>query len=636
MKVTGLFKGKKSQCEETTDIWERYERGKNYCSGLDLYSQTDKNWRFYQGDQWKNAELGGVSKVRYNFIRPIVLYKISTVAQNNMSLTYNPNAFEMLQEQDQQGFMETAQQTCEKLNAHASKLWERNKMDSVMWDCIQEAAVSGDSVLYFYFDEQKGEARMESVDNTNIYFGNENEPGIDEQPYIIIAFRMTVAQAREEAKNNGVPVDKIQMITSDNDTEHQAGDAAKREIETGNEDDAGKCIVLLEFRKKKNAEGQKTVHWAKSARNVMIQDWEDTGMTTYPVAHMAWDTRKGCIRGYGEVQFLIDNQIEENKTLARRAMAVMQSAYPKLIYDGDAIEDTSALMETGATIKVQGDNVAAVNTKIGYLPPGNISQDASNLSSELMTVTKDLAGASDAALGNIDPTKASGNAILAVRDASTAPMNKQVAIFKQFVEDIGRIWFDMWAAYSTEGKPVLVTGEAEDGSETQTVERIPYEVLHRLKVSINVDVSPANPYNKWAVEQSLENYLAQQYLTFEEYVEALPPDSAAPKHRLELILQKRQQAMEEQQAQQALQAQEQGALPVQAPTEQDAMTPDQALEAVPGEQMQGIPLEPPIPQDMGQAIPQELEEQPMDEEQALALLWQQYPDLTEEELLELL
>lgn len=634
MKRTGWF-NKNAKERDTTDTWERYERGKDYCNGLNLYAQTDKNWRFYQGDQWRGAKLGGVAKVQYNFIRPIVLYKIATVAQNSMSLTYNPNAFEMLKEAGEREFMATAQETCEKLNAHASKLWERNKMDTVMWDCIQEAAVSGDSTLYFYYDEERDEVKMESVNNTNIYFGNENDPEIESQPYILIAFRMTVAKAREEARANGVPEDKIQQITSDNDTEHQAGDAAKQELENGNEDDAGKCIVLLELRKRKNEQGKTTVHYTKSSRNVVIQDWEDTGMTTYPVAHMAWDTRKGCIRGYGEVCFLIDNQIEENKTLARRAVAVMQSAYPKMIYDKDSINNKDELMQTGAAIAVTGGDVNAVNTKIAYLEAANISQDATNLSSELMTVTKDLAGASDAALGNIDPTKASGNAILAVRDASTAPMSRQVAVYKQFVEDIGRIWFDIWATYSTEGKTVLVSAEDETGQEIQAIDRIPYEVLNRLKVNINVDISPANPYNKWAVEQSLENYLNQQYITFEEYVEALPPDSAAPKHRLELILQKRQQIMEEQQTVQQGAAMEDVMMQAQGvqepPVEEQLVTPDQVQQG--GTQMQGNRLESPVSLEMSQEIP---EEQPMDEAQALELLWQQYPDLTEEELLELL
>ena len=70
--------------------------------------------------------------------------------------------------------------------------------------------------------------------------------------------------------------------------------------------------------------------------------------------------------------------------------------------------------------------------------PSTYNPDARNLTDEIRNVSQELAGASDAALGNIDPSKASGQAILAVRDAAQAPMSRQVAKFKQFVEDIGR------------------------------------------------------------------------------------------------------------------------------------------------------------------------------------------------------
>ena len=95
---------------------------------------------------------------------------------------------------------------------------------------------------------------------------------------------------------------------------------------------------------------------------------------------------------------------------------------------------------------------------------------------------------------------------------------------------------------SPEGKAVLVTVTDAMGREVQAVEIIPYEAMQRLKVHVNVDVSPSDAYSKYAVEQSLENCLASGWITFEEYVEALPADSAAPKGKLTEILQKRAMA----------------------------------------------------------------------------------------------
>ena len=39
--------------------------------------------------------------------------------------------------------------------------------------------------------------------------------------------------------------------------------------------------------------------------------------------------------------------------------------------------------------------------------------------------------------GQIDPTQASGTAIIATRDQAALPLNEQVARYRQFVEDVG-------------------------------------------------------------------------------------------------------------------------------------------------------------------------------------------------------
>ena len=531
---------KKSEAQgAVTETWERYERGMAYHQQNDLYAATDRNYRFFAGDQWRGAQLGSISPVRFNFIKPTVLYKVSIVAQNRMSLHYEPNAFAMLNGRETEAgqlFLQTAERICQKLNGHAARMWEKNKMDTVLWDSVVEAAVSGDAILYFY--EQDGEPACQQVDTTNIYFGNENERDLQKQPYILLSFRQEVDKVRETARQNGVPEELVMQITADSDTATQAGDSAKTEVDSGEEN--GKCMVILELSRKTHKDGRVCVVSRRCTKTVEIQPERDHGHAMYPLCHMAWEPIKGSCRGYGEVRFLIDNQIEENKNLARRAVAVMQSAYPKMIYRADAIGDPEALYRTGASIGVNDMNAQDVQNYVRYLTPAASSPDAYTLTNELREVTRNLAGASEAALGDINPENASGKAILAVRDAASAPLSRQVAMYRQFVEDIGRVWFDMWAAYSPEGKAVLTEYRDENGCLVQAVERIPYEAMQRLKVNVNVEVSPADAYSKYAVEQSLEKCLTNGWISFEEYVKALPADSAAPKAKLMEILEQRQ------------------------------------------------------------------------------------------------
>ena len=56
-----------------------------------------------------------------------------------------------------------------------------------------------------------------------------------------------------------------------------------------------------------------------------------------------------------------------------------------------------------------------------------IGGDAAALQGELVVMSRELEGASDAATGQVDPTRASGEAIKAARDQSAMNLNEQTA-----------------------------------------------------------------------------------------------------------------------------------------------------------------------------------------------------------------
>lgn len=161
-------------------------------------------------------------------------------------------------------------------------------------------------------------------------------------------------------------------------------------------------------------------------------------------------------------------------------------------------------------------------------------------------------------LGNTDPTKASGKAILAVQQASQQPLNEQLDTYKTFLENLARIFFDMWKAYKVNGLKVLIDSKDESGNEQKVPFIISQDILKSLKVNIKVDITPRSSYDRYAQEQSLENLMEAEKITFEEYVEALEEDSVMPKAKLEKILKKREEKMQEIQ-QMEMQANEQQA-----------------------------------------------------------------------------
>ncbi len=506
-----------------TDVWNEYQKGVDYNYRQDLYNKTDKNFKFYLGNQWENAKLGGIQPITLNIIQSIVKYKVGVVKTNSYQIYFNSDTYENDTERKK------LQDLCDSLNRFANRTWEKNQVDKIVRNCVDDACIDSEGIVYFYEDNDN--IVPEQVDKTNIYYGNENDDNIQTQPYIIISFRRTVDEVKEEAKKNGMSDEELEKIIPDEEYHEQAGkDKRVDEI-------SPMCLVLLKLYKKDG-----TIWAKKCTRLANVMNDSNLKIKLYPVAHYNWIRVKGSSRGQGEVEYLIPNQIEINKTATRRALAVKLGAFPKLVANTKYIKNTKALNSVGTTIELNELNADDVNKVVNYLKPAQMSTDAYNLQKELIDDTQNLAGAGDNVTGNIDPTQTSGKAILAVQQASQQPINSQVEAYKTFIEDIARIWFEMLKAYSVDG--IKLTKEEKDYANDTTYDTqyiLDYEELNELELDLKIDITPKSAFDKYAMEVSLENLLSAGQITFEEYVNALPEDSTMPKSKLKEILKTREE-----------------------------------------------------------------------------------------------
>lgn len=506
-----------------TDVWNEYQKGVDYNYRQDLYNKTDKNFKFYLGNQWENAKLGGIQPITLNIIQSIVKYKVGVVKTNSYQIYFNSDTYENDTERRK------LQDLCDSLNRFANRTWEKNQVDKIVRNCVDDACIDSEGIVYFYEDNDN--IVPEQVDKTNIYYGNENDDNIQTQPYIIISFRRTVDEVKEEAKKNGMSDEELEKIIPDEEYHEQAGkDKRVDEI-------SPMCLVLLKLYKKDG-----TIWAKKCTRLANVMNDSNLKIKLYPVAHYNWIRVKGSSRGQGEVEYLIPNQIEINKTATRRALAVKLGAFPKLVANTKYIKNTKALNSVGTTIELNELNADDVNKVVNYLKPAQMSTDAYNLQKELIDDTQNLAGAGDNVTGNIDPTQTSGKAILAVQQASQQPINSQVEAYKTFIEDIARIWFEMLKAYSVDG--IKLTKEEKDYANDTTYDTqyiLDYEELNKLELDLKIDITPKSAFDKYAMEVSLENLLSAGQITFEEYVNALPEDYTMPKSKLKEILKTREE-----------------------------------------------------------------------------------------------
>lgn len=508
-----------------TDIWTLYDQCVSYCRMMNVFGDTDRNYRMYNGDQWYGLKIQGVEKVQYNFIKPIVRYKTGIVMTNLYAIVYSSENFE------NKAFRKTGEKICELLNKKAGRIWERDYMDMKLRFAVKDAAINDEGVIYVTVDGDTGLPVNEIINKTDIFYGNENDSDIQSQPYILIKQRKPVVEVQRMAEANGVDRTEIMHILGDNDNIEEAGEAAKYEKDN-------MCTVVTKLYKDNG-----TVHFAQSTRYVDIKKDTDSGLTYYPVAHVLWEERKGSARGEGEVRHLIPNQLETNKTAMRRAVTVKNTAYPQKIANMDKISNPAAIDTVGGTIKIRGgasvDDVAKI---FAHVNPAQMSSDVEKLQNELIQSTRELAGAGEIVTGDVNPENASGRAILAVQQASMQPLTEHLLYVKGFVEDLARIWLDIIIAYNDS---IMLEEEQTDpatGEETIALVEVQKATLQALQAAVHVDITPKGAFDKYAQEQSMENLLTsglfspQRMPELKLYVKTLDDDSVMPKQKLEALI----------------------------------------------------------------------------------------------------
>lgn len=506
-----------------TEPWTLYEKGRNYHRLTGIYTDTDRNYRMYNGNQWGKAKLGDVEPVQKNFIKPIVKYKIAVIHDNLYAIVYSSQNYENKE------FRKQAEKICEMLNKKAAKIWEKDKMDFKGRRVSKDSAVNDEGIIYVDYDKDNQLPLNEIIKKNDVYYGNENDDEIQNQPYILIRKRIPVSIAREIAKKEGISDEKIKFIIGDNDSFEESGESSKIELDN--------MTTLITKMYKQDG----TVHFTKATKWVVLKEDSDSGLTYYPIAHINWEEKEGSARGEGEVRYLIPNQIEVNRTEVRRVLTVKYQAYPQKIADIEKIANPSALSTVGGIIKVSGGmQVDDVSKVLSTLPPAQMSPDVKLLQDDLIQMSRDLAGAGESATGDVDPESASGRAILAVQRASQSIMTEQKESYKNFVEDLAKIWLDMMIVYSYDGLKLEETIKDPNTGEEQTqLVDIPQETLRELQASVKVDITPRGALDKYAQEISIENmfkagmFNAQKLPELKIYVSLLDDESVMPKEKME-------------------------------------------------------------------------------------------------------
>ena len=464
-------------------FWRRYEKGREYLDVKDLVNRSNKCWNFFVGKQWEGIEADGEELPFLNFIHPNVMRKVTTIYTNRMAVNYS----------DMDGRTDL-QPVYERLSQMFSAKWEKANEDVLCRKSVKHGNITGDGLQYFPSGDVED---VQLLLNTDVLYGDESEPNIQRQPYIIIQERRNVEEVKEMARRNGIPEEEIALIRPDRDTDNLLGNVD--EVEGSDTSDSMKVTMITHFEKKREAvtetlweekdgvragtkidTGKKrdVVYIAKCTRNAMVENErpvrgepspvqaangiDGRALSLYPIIKFSWEEFPNDARGVSQVEPLIPNQILINKTFARRSMTTKNTAYPRMAYDSTMVANPDDLMKVGMPIEVTSGGAQSVNQAVSYLNPAQSNDEPKRLTDDLLEITQELSGSGDTTMGNIDLQRVAASAIVAVNDQAQSMHDDTVANLQLFVEDMANLWVELWQVFNPNGMTVVMRKMVEE------------------------------------------------------------------------------------------------------------------------------------------------------------------------------
>ncbi len=460
------------------EIWDEYQQGIMYKTNLDLYDTVERNENFYNGNQWEGVIAPNLPKPVFNFLKPVVNYYIA-----------------MLISDDIKAYIETGDSTVSKaVSEQIDKVIEHAEVKFKNRKMIRNCAIDGDACFYVWFDAVREKICVDLVDNTNVYFGNPSEEMVQEQPYIIIAYRRLTDEVREEAESRGVDPN---YIVSDNEALYM-----NEEKDYENE----YTTVLLKMWKENGH-----VWVTKTTEKQVIFPPTDTEYNLYPVTWLNWESVKNSYHGVSPVTSGIPNQIFVNKQYALAMIQMQNMAFPTILYDRARLPE-GYRGGAGSVVGVSGSPDA--NIMSAFRPP-DMSAQVSQFIDSAIKYTKDMMGASDAALGNVNPQNTS--AIVAVQKAAALPLDIQRLDFYRVVENYIRIFIDiMRVNYGVRSVEVEENGE-------KVTKQVDFSLLDADGDHVKVEIGQAAYWSELTQIQTLDNLMDREIIPDSlTYLEAIP------------------------------------------------------------------------------------------------------------------
>jgi hypothetical protein len=518
----GLFAGKNQPDVESA--WQCYGRGLQFNNQINLDNTIKSNRNFYIGKQWEGVNANGLPTPVFNIIKRVVGFIVATLTTD--ALKINCTTVENAANKHE---LQTLVQV---VNDECASLMEFVEVVALIREYARNAAIDGSGCMYTYWDPDvpvgnglMGAIKTEIIQANNVFFGNPNDRDVQSQPYIQIAYREIVRNAKLEAKANGIK--DWAYIQPDTD-ENQTMDSSKIT-------DDKTTVLLTMWRDDETGE----ILAYKSTQRAAVREPWSLGIRRYPITWLPWDYIQDCYHGEAMITGLIPNQVFINKAWAMSMLNIMRTAWPKYIYDKTKVRNWDN--RVGGAIGVPGDvgNVATI------LDPPSVDPQIAQYIQLAVEMTEQSLGATSVALGDTRPDNTS--AIIALQRAAATPSELTKQNLYRSVEDLFRIYIEFMAEYygirdveqpvpEEMQQQMLAIGVQPPMKMTQPFN---FTQLKDTPMTLKLDVGASSYYSEIAAMQTLDNLLMADKIDIIDYLERIP-DSYMPAKRA--LIEKIQQA----------------------------------------------------------------------------------------------
>ena len=486
--------------------WEQYEKGKEHKRRIGLYETVKNNERFYRGEQWSGNEGADLLHPTFNIIQRVIGFLVCSVASANISVSFTDENMPFINNERDASIVQNG---LDVLNENTTYRWRKSGMDRKVIQLLSDAAISGDGVFYCYWDGRaknpqgfEGDIVTEVIDNVNVFPSDVNKSDIQSQDYIILSGRCSVSKLVSEARDFGVSEEDIIKIVPDEEYEAQSGDMSKYELEGADE---AKATYLIKFWK----ENGKVV-FEKSTRDCVIRRAK-TDCSLYPISYLNWIPAKNSFHGVSPITSLIPNQKFINRAYAMAMKHMTDTAFSKIIYDKSKIPEWSN--EVGEAIAAYGGG--NISDSVSVVGVGEMQSGYMDLINSSVNLTKELMGATESALGNVEANNTS--AILALQETSRIPLAQIRSAYYRCIEELANIWADMTCAYYPSER--LIPCYTKNGITAKSIE---ISALKNHVINAEIEVAEISRFSAASMQSILDKLFESGHISTSEYIKRLP------------------------------------------------------------------------------------------------------------------